>query len=240
MKVIADTHCHTIASGHAYSSVLEIITAAAKQKLWAVAITDHGRTTPNSPGDWYFENLFVVPKIVDGVYVLKGMEANVWDYDGNLDASNLVFSRLDWVVASMHSETLKPINDIDACTNAWLGVAKNPFVNVIGHSGEERYKYDYDRVIPEFAHNGKLVEINNASFRVRKNAIENCKKIALICKKYGVYIIVNSDAHFASQVGHVEVALEMLKEIGFPDELIINGYKEKFERYLRERTKFFS
>jgi putative hydrolase len=220
--------------------VLEMVAAAAKKKLWAVGITDHGRTTPNSPGDWYFENLWVIPKIIDGVYVLKGMEANIWDYDGNLDASNLVFSRLNWIVASMHPETLKPIHDVDACTNAWLNVAKNPFVNVIGHSGEERYKYDYEKVIPEFASNGKLVEINNGSFRVRKGSIENCKKIALICKKHGAYVIVNSDSHFSTQVGNVNLALEMLKEIDFPDELIINGYKNKFEDYLKNHTNFFS
>ncbi|MDR3178704.1 MAG: phosphatase [Oscillospiraceae bacterium] len=239
MGIIADTHCHTIVSGHAYSSLLEMVLSAAKQNLWAIAITDHGRSTPNSPGPWYFENLSTgVPNIVEKVRVLKGIEANVWDYDGNLDASNMLLSSLDWVVSSMHPETLQVVDDIDACTNAWLNVAKNPYVNVIGHSGDHRYKYDYEKVIPEFGKNGKLVEINNGSFKVRKRSIENCIKIAIVCRDYKVPVILNSDAHFSTQVGDVGLAEKLLKEINFPEELIVNSNLERFKKYLSEYTSF--
>lgn len=41
--------------------------------------------------------------------------------------------------------------------------------------------------------------------------------------KYEVPISVDSDSHICYRVGHVEGALEMLEEIGFPEELIINS-----------------
>lgn len=234
MKIVADTHTHTVASTHAYSTLEEMVNAAAKKGLYAIAITDHGKTMPGAPGIWYFENLRVVPEVINGVKVLKGIETNVIDYNGNFDTDNTVLSSLEWVVASMHEITLKPNFDQDFCTEAWLNVCKNPYVSVIGHSGVDAFKFDYEKVIPEFGRNGKLVEINNSSFKVRKTACENCKKIAEICKKNDVPIIVNSDAHFSYQVGVVDEALELLKEINFPEELIINADIDRFKGYLEE------
>ena len=46
MKLIADTHTHTIASNHAYSTVLENIEAAKERGLLYLAMTEHG---PNMP-----------------------------------------------------------------------------------------------------------------------------------------------------------------------------------------------
>lgn len=235
MKIIADTHCHTIASTHAYSSLEEMVRAAENKNLYAIAITDHGKLMPGAPGQWYFENLRVIPDIINGVRVLHGIEANVCDYDGNLDIEDTSIATLNWVIASMHEITLDPICDVDACTAAWLNVAKNPYVDVIGHSGVDVFKFDYEKVIPEFGHYGKLVEINNNSFRIRQGAIENCKKIAETCKKYGVSIIINSDAHFSSQVGVFDNAISLLKEIDFPEDLIVNADINRFKNYLKVR-----
>jgi len=41
MKFIADTHCHTVASSHAYSTILENVAEAKKKDLKYIAITDH-------------------------------------------------------------------------------------------------------------------------------------------------------------------------------------------------------
>ncbi len=240
MKIIADTHCHTVASTHAYSTILENVKQASEKDLYAIAITDHARNMLGAPGPFYFENLRVIPRKLDGVYILRGIEANVIDYNGNIDVSDELLDCLDWVVASMHGPTLELPKSIDECTNAWLEVSRNPRINVIGHSGLQSYKFDYDRVIPEFGKNNKLVEINNASFKIRKDAISNCRKIALLCKKYNVSIIVNSDAHFCTQVGVFDSAINMLKEIDFPEDLIINADEERFEKYLRDNTNFFN
>lgn len=237
LKIIADTHCHTIASTHAYSTIEEMAKAATEKGLYAIAITDHGRTMPGAPGQWYFENMCVLPDQIHGVQVIKGIESNVYDYNGNLDLTPDILKSVKWIIASMHEITLKPIYDIEACTNAWMNVAKNPWVNVIGHSGVEAFKFDYETVIKEFGRNGKLIEINNTSFRVRKSAIKNCKTIALLCKKHGVNLVVNSDAHFSSQIGVVDNAMELLKEVDFPKELILNANLESFKEYLTQNFK---
>ena len=118
-------------------------------------------------------------------------------------------------------------------------MAKNPKVNVIAHSGDPVYAYDYEKVIPLFGENHKLVEINNHSFDARRQNIENCKKIALCCKKHGVPIVVSSDAHFEAYVGDFGHALEMLSESDFPEELILNASAERLNDYLSRYTHIF-
>ena len=240
MKIIADTHCHTVASSHAYSTVMENIFEAKSKGLYAIAITDHARTMPSPPGTWYFENLRIIPHEVHGVKVLRGVEANVLNSKGEIDLPDLNDKfNFDWIIASIHDVAFNDISSFSSCTEAWLNVAKNPFVNVIGHSGLPQFTYDYENVIPEFAKNHKLVEINNSSFNIRKGSSENCKKIAEICKKCRAKIIINSDSHFCTQVGCFEKAIEMLKGINFPEELIVNSSVERFEEYLKSHTGFF-
>ncbi len=235
MEIIADMHCHTIASTHAYSTIEEMIKRASEKGLYAIGITDHARAMPGAPGKWYFENMGnVIPEVLDGVRVIKGIETNVIDYEGNLDTDEITLNRLEWVIASMHEITLKPNYDKDRCTNAWLNVAKNPYVNVIGHSGAVEFEFNYEKVIPEFGRNGKLVEINNKSFQARSEGVKNCKKIAELCKKYSVNVILDSDSHFSLQVGVVNDAIRLLEEINFPEELIINSSKTRFNKYLCE------
>ena len=238
MRIIADTHCHTIASTHAYSTWMENIHAAKEAGLSYLAITDHGPTMPGSPGRWYFKNLKIIPRQVEGVFLLTGVECNVVDFDGTIDYVEDEHKNLDWVIASIHSSTLltKEAPTVESCTNAWLQIAKDPRVCVIGHCGQPKFKFDYERVIPEFGRGGKLVEINNNSFHVRRDAVINCREIALLCKKHGVRVIVNTDSHFATQVGHAGLALKMLDEIGFPEELVVNSSVERFRQYLKERN----
>lgn len=46
MKFVLDTHCHTVASGHAYSTVQEIAKYASEIGLELVAVTDHSDKLP--------------------------------------------------------------------------------------------------------------------------------------------------------------------------------------------------
>ena len=240
MKIIADTHCHTIASTHAYSTVMENIKEAKNKGLYALAITDHAENMPGSPRTWYFDNLKTIPREVEGVKILRGVEANVLNAKGELDIPQNLKVPLDWVVASIHDVAYSGKHGIEECTNAWLNISKNPKVNVIGHSGLISFVYDYEKVIPEFGRNGKLVEINNSSFYARKGCEGNCKRIALLCKKHGVNIIVNSDAHFCTRVGVFDDAIQLLEEIDFPEELIINSDIKRFNEYLKQYTNFFT
>ncbi|MBE6824115.1 MAG: phosphatase [Ruminococcaceae bacterium] len=236
MKIIADLHTHTIASTHAYSTVHEMVKAASDKGLYAIAITDHGKAMPGAPGPYYFESLPIIPKDYLGVRVLKGMEANIINYDGALDCSEKLLNSLEWIVASMHTISLFEKPTVEKCTNAYLAMCENPNVNVLGHSGSEYFRYDYETVIKRCAQTSTLVEINNASFGFRKGSEECCKQIALLCKKHGARIVVDSDAHFLTKVGDVPNALKMLSEIDFPSELVVNSSVDNLKEYFKEKN----
>lgn len=240
INLIADTHMHTTASTHAYSTLQEMVHAAALKKLYAVAITDHGRRMPGAPGTWYFENLRVVPHRLEGVLVLRGQETNVLDAEGHVDLEPRDTETLDWIVASIHSPVVEgkiaPGEDV---TEVWLNVAKDPRIHVIGHSGTADYPYDLERVLPEFGREGKLVELNESTFFNRKSSVANCTKIMKLCKKLGVPIVVDSDAHFSSMVGSFSHSKQLLRELDFPPELIVNSSVPRFCAYLKERSRVF-
>lgn len=240
IDLIADSHMHTTASTHAYSTLQEMVHAAATKKLYAVAITDHGYSMPGSPGSWYFENLWVVPHMLEGVLVLRGQETNILDPEGHIDLKENDAAALDWIVASIHRPVVKDtIAAGEDVTGVWLNVAKNPRVNVIGHSGTADYPYDYERVLPVFGGAGKLVELNESTFFNRKSSVENCVKIMKLCKKHGVPIIVNTDAHFSTMVGNFMNSKRLLRELDFPPELVVNSSVSRFRAYLKKYSRVF-
>jgi putative hydrolase len=56
MKPLFDLHTHTIASGHAYSSLKENIEAAAERGLTALGISDHAPAMPGTCHSFHFGN----------------------------------------------------------------------------------------------------------------------------------------------------------------------------------------
>ena len=62
MRDILDVHTHTIASGHAYNTLKEMIQTAKEKGLEVYGITEHAPKMPGSCHDFYFHNLKVVKR----------------------------------------------------------------------------------------------------------------------------------------------------------------------------------
>ena len=99
---------------------------------------------------------------------------------------------------------------------------KNPYVNTFGHLGNGLFPFDYEKIISQCNQWGKIVEINNHSFVVRQGSLDNCREIALLCKKYRVPVVITTDAHISFDIGVCGNSIALLNEIEFPEELIIN------------------
>lgn len=54
MNLLADLHTHTVANGHAFSTVKEMAEAAAGRGLKMIGVTDHGINMPGGPHEYYF------------------------------------------------------------------------------------------------------------------------------------------------------------------------------------------
>ena len=142
MEIKLDTHTHTLASTHAYSTVAELAAHAAKKGLEAIAITDHAPELPDAPHMWHFHNLKNIPREICGVKILYGVEANILDLSGNIDMEEDVLAKLDVVNASIHGPAYRD-NGAKDHTSAYEAVVTNPYVDIICHSGSPQYAYDY-------------------------------------------------------------------------------------------------
>lgn len=236
MKILVDTHVHTVASGHAYSTIDEIARFAKSQELEAVAITDHSEGMPGGPHPFYFANISVLPDYIHGVRILKGVEVNIIDYDGKIDMTAKELEHLDIVVASLHPPCID-FADEAVITRTIMKTIENPNVHIIGHPGDNRYPMNYEKIVKHAKLHKVLLEVNNASLRptsVRKGVRENLVEILKLCIKYDNPVVVASDAHFHEDVGSLEESINLLKEVNFPEHLVINQNKERFMNFIKK------
>ena len=238
MKFALDVHTHTIASGHAYSTLIENAKAASEKGVKVLGTTEHGCDMPHAPHIWYFNNYKVLPRKMYGVTMLYGVEANIKDYDGNLDMDDNVLCQMDVVIGSVHAGAVFKVGSIEENTRAFIKTIESGKVDILGHIGNPQVPINFEKVIKCAKENNVLIEINNSSFTTsRVGSFENCSKVAEICKKLGVRIIINSDAHFCTKIGEFNEVCSMLESIDFPEDLIINKDPNEFLMMLKEKGR---
>lgn len=234
MKLVVDTHTHTISSGHAYSTVIENARYAKENGIGAIAMTDHGPAMKGAPTVLHFVNLGIIPEYIDGVRVFRGAETNIINFEGRLDIPDMILSRLEFVMASFHDLTIEP-GTLEENTQGMINALKNPFVDAVAHPGNPVFPVDVDKVVKAAAEYGKLIEINNGSFRIRKGSWENCLEFARKCNKYGVGITCGSDAHICFDIGKLGTVQEIIDEAQIREELVICTSLEKAEAFISSR-----
>jgi putative hydrolase len=182
--------------------------------------------------------------VIDGVRILKGCEANPALTDNAVDLPDIVLEQLDFVAVGFHPQTGFDQRDRVLNTEVLLRVLANPNVDMITHPGNEHeFPLDLGAVVAEAAVRGVILELNDHTFApasVRAASNHREREFAEAAMAAGVPIAVNSDAHFASQVGCMESALAVAEEIGLAEERIINRTPEAVLDHLlarRERPK---
>lgn len=233
-QVIADLHTHTLSSTHAFHTADQMAAQAKACGYRAMAITDHGSAMPDAPHSWHFGNWSALPRVLDGVVMLYGAEVNVMDTKGGLDFSQRQLAGMDWTVVSIHSPCIPGLLTEREANRLWLEIAENPYIDCIGHSEQQNYRYDYDLVTKAFARNHKVVEMNGNSFNVRKDGIPNMRALLRACLNNGCRVSLDSDAHSTLQMQRgLRKLYSLLEEINFPQELVVNASCENLVRELK-------
>ena len=233
MEFLLDSHTHTVASGHAYNTMNEMVRAAADRGLKLLGITEHAMAMAGTCNEFHFMNLRVLPREMGGIEVYFGTEANIVDYDGRMDMRQNLLERMDVVIASMHIPCIRP-GTIAENTRACVKAIENPAVNILGHPDDARFPVDYEEVVAAAKEHHVLLELNNTSLgpnTTRRNARENDIAMLKLCRRYDAPIIVNSDAHCAMDVGGHEYAKALLSELEFPEHLVVNRSVEAYKKY---------
>ncbi len=241
MKLIADLHTHTVACGHAFSTVEENIRAARRAEMLVLAITEHGPSLPGGPHHYLLGAMSTIPAYIEGIRVLRGAELNIISSSGKLDLDQDRMSRLDLVLAGFHAGTPYPGNGRDENTQALCSAMENPYLDIIAHPDNPAYPVDYKEVVQKAVTEEIHLEINVSSLKTshpgRENGRQNCLDFLALGKKEGLPIAVGSDAHISYAVGELQAATKLLDEVNYPPELILNYSREGLETFLEKRPE---
>jgi putative hydrolase len=240
MKIIADLHTHTIASGHAYSTIMENAAQASKNGLEFLGTADHAPGMADAPHMSHFINMKVWPRELFGVYLLRGIEANIVDTTGNIGLPDNLSERLDYAVASLHEGLFPSQLGIAANTDAAVNAMSHPKVCIIGHPDDSRFPLDYDLLAHAANQHEVALELNNSSLSpvsFRKNSLENATQMLQACIRNDTHIILSSDSHIATDIGRFDRVLSLLKHTRFPENLVINSSTKNFESFMRKYLK---
>lgn len=224
MKILVDLHTHTIASGHAFSTLKENIDEAKKKGLRILGTSDHANSMPGAPDDFFFENYKIINEEINSVRILKGIEANILDYEGKIDVQGKMRQAVDYVIASLHSHCIES-GSKEENTDAIIGAMDNPVVKIIGHPDDGRFPLNYERLVKAAKKTGVILELNNASLMkssARENTENNMLTLIKLIKKNDMPIILGSDSHIYYNVGRFDEIMKLIQAQGLPEELIMN------------------
>ena len=235
MTPLLDVHTHTVASGHAYSSLQEMAQAAASRGLQILGVTEHGPSIEGTCPLLYFKNMHCIPRQMYGVRLLMGCEMNILDTEGHLDIPENYIQHLDIRIAGIHimcwNGGTKAQN-----TEGMEAVIRNPYVHIISHPGDGTADLDFEPLVLASKEAHTLLEINNHSLspkRSKLSAKANNLEILRLCKKHDVPLILGSDAHISFQIADYSRVMPLVEEVGFPPELIMNYWPEQFLEYIQ-------
>jgi len=192
-----DLHAHTKATdGH--NTLREMALAARRRGLEYLAITEHSRRVAMAHGldpqrlARQVDEIERLNRELSGVTVLAGIEVDILE-DGALDLPDSILSRLDLVVAAVHSKFDLPRA---RQTARILAAMDNPHVSILAHPTgrliEARAPYDVDLLaIVRKAHaRGVALELNAHPDRLDLDDA-HCR----MAKDEGVPVAISSDAH---------------------------------------------
>lgn len=231
-----DLHIHTIASGHAFSTINEIVKAASEKKMTVIGIADHD-DGKNLDKHYFVALAERVPEKIFNVRVLKGVEANI-TAKGELGIDEKSLKKIDFAMAAIHSdvyidkgEKKNTENVLKAMNNKCLKILTHPYFDV-------KCEINIEKIAKVACQKNIILEVNtstlkNERFMENPRYKENLRKMIRIVKENKKKVIVNSDAHSEWEVGDDCILTPKLKkEIGLTDELIINNYPEELEKFL--------
>ena len=234
-----DLHIHTLASLHAQSTIFEYINRAKELGMEVIGVSEHWSANASTNVDeFYFHTLCRIPHWINGVRLLKGVECNLIDSKGNIDADEFMLNNLDYIMAGFHGGAGYEDQGMEGNTKTMISAIKSGKVNIITHPFfTVQYKFDVRKIAEAACENNVLLEVNKYYIKEhmikKENSLTNLMDITKVVKKHKKKVIVNSDSHSIWELGD-DSALELMKnKIGLTDDMIINNYPEELFELLK-------
>lgn len=203
---------------------LRDMVATAQEHGWEyVGISDHSQTASYANG-MSVERLLRQHEELDelqesaSIRILRGVESDILP-DGSLDFPDDVLARLDFVIASVHSQFRTPAAEM---TRRIVRAVSHPRTRVLGHPtgrlllSREGYTFDLDEVFRACRENDVAIEIN-----AWPNRLDLDWRHARRLRDAGVKACINPDAHRTSELAFVSYGAAMARKAWLgPDDVI--------------------
>lgn len=233
-------HCHTTMSD-GRSTLVEMAEAAQAFGAFYLGIADHSASARYArglseadlarQGDEIDSWNATSPKL----RILKGAEVDILP-DGSLDYPDRVLEKLDYVVASVHTNFGMGEKEM---TSRVTRAMRNPYVNILAHPTgrllleREGYVLSLDEVFRVAADEGVLIEINANPHRLDLDWRE-----VIHAKARGVRFAVNPDAHHTSGYFDMRYGIGVARKGWLTRDDVVNAFPiEKALALFRSRRK---
>lgn len=219
-----DLHLHTAASdGQAEPE--DYLRVARARGYEYIAITDHSRHLGIVHGldpDALARQIDALEALGErsrGVRLLKGVEVDVLE-DGRLALPDSVLSRLDLVIAAVHTQQRLPAR---RQTNRLLRALDNRYVSILAHptgrllGDRPPMEVDWIRVFQRAARRPCYLEINAQPLRLDLDDV-----LGRAALEAGASFSIGSDAHSAEELDYLELGVTQARRAWIPRERVIN------------------
>ena len=232
-----DLHVHSNTNPHVFSTIKENADYASKIGMKVIAITNHGPALEDTPHWWHLLNVRIVPDYINGVRILKGVEANIVGENGELDINQKIYEQMEIILAGFHGNHLYYKNkNKEKNTRAVINLIKTQKIDILVHLGNPEFPIDYKEVAKYAKEYNVALELNNSSLGgTRIGSEKTCRELAKYAKEYGCFICINTDSHYCTQIGHTPLAREIAEEINYSEELILNSSEDILYKFLEIR-----
>lgn len=199
-----DLHCHTEWNG-GVNSIKQMVLAAKELGYSYIGISDHTKFLRIENGldeeklAGQRREIERLKREITGIKILQGAEVNILE-DGSLDIDKQALSRLDYVIAGIHSQFR--MNE-EKMTSRVLKAVKNPYVNIISHptgrllKRRKEFDIDFEEILSAARKHQVALEVNSSPARLDISD----RKIRM-SKQAGVKMAINTDSHHK---GHMRV-----------------------------------
>ena len=233
-----DLQMHSEWSDGAHS-IKEMAETARELGHQYIAITDHTgelRIAGGMDEKTILKQIAEIDKInksLKGIKILKGAEVNIRK-DGTLDISDKILTKLDIVLASVHSNFKMPI---EAMTRRICKAMENPHVDIISHptarviQRREGYQVDFDELLECAIRTGAVLEINSYPSRLDLNDVHIKKAV-----EAGVKLSIGTDSHSKNQLHNIELGIAQARRGWAEKKDIINTMEyEELIKFLKKK-----
>lgn len=223
-EIKGDLQLHT-SWGDGKNNIEELAFKAQKMGYEYIAITDHSKTINTSKFrdekqmKKQMDEIDNVNRKLDGLTVLKGVEANIDPY-GYLDVPDQILEEMDLVIAGIHSGFNQNKHEL---TRRVLGAISNEHVNIISHPtgreihGRKGYELEFEKIFEAANNSETFLEINSRINRLDLNDMH-----IKSASEHKVKMVINTDSHSIGELRNMELGVGTARRGWAKKEDIIN------------------